>query len=114
MMKSLTSARLLAGVTLSSLTEGRPYLRDRLPVVDEVDRGHPERLGRLAVDLRVVDEDALLGRDPVKARDRQLVDLVVRLAHADEGRVDDGLEDLVDGELRPPERLPLPDVVRQH
>ena len=51
---------------------------------------------------------------PSSRVERQLVDLAVGLAHADERRVDDRLEDLVDRQLRAPHRLPLADVVGQH
>ena len=76
---------------------------------------HPELLGCLAVHVRVVDERAVGGRDAVaQPLQRELVDPALRLAHPDERRVDHDLEDLVDvGELRPPVRLPLADVVRE-
>ena len=48
-----------------------------------------------------------------EALQRQRVDRRIGLAQADETRVDDRLEELVDRPLRAPARLPLLDVVRQ-
>ena len=55
---------------------------------------------------------ARLGGQP-EPLERQLVDRRVGLAHPDEGRVDDDLEELVDRQHRAPARLPLADVVGQ-
>ena len=75
---------------------------------------HPQLAGGLDVRLDVVDEQALAGRRAAEALERELVDLGLRLAHADEGRVDDQLEDLVHRQHRAPQRLPLAHVVGQH
>ena len=72
---------------------------------------HPELAGRVAVDLEVVDEQAVAALGQPEPLERQLVDLGIGLAHPDERRVDDQLEDLVDREHRAPQRLPLAHVV---
>ena len=113
------SARGRRAITLR--LERRLDLRDRLVVVAEVDDVDAELARGGAVHLDVVDEQAL-GELEVAERvrivvtealERKRVDLGLGLPHADEGRVDDQLEDLVDRQHRAPEGLPLAHVVGQ-
>ena len=87
-------------------------LRDRLLVVPEVDGAHAKPLSGVHVHLDVVDEKAV-GRPDAVAQplDRELVDLGLRLSHADEPGIDDHLEDLINRDHRAPVRLPLAHVV---
>src|SRR5580700_7601125 len=90
----------------SGLTQRRLDLLDRLLGRSEPDRGDAEPARAVAVELDVVDEDRLLGGG-AEALERDLVDLWLGLAAPDERRVDDHVEDLVDGGHRAPVRLPL-------
>ena len=96
------SARSRSRASASSYTSGTGsaattelQLRDHLGGVVELDGVHAQRGGRVAVDLDVVDEHAL-GRLHAEALAASAVDRRVGLAHPDERRVDDELEDLVD------------------
>ena len=90
----------------------REHLLHRLLRIAIVHGPEPDRACRLDVRLEVVDEEALPGRQAEPGA-REAVDRGVGLAQTDEGRVDDELEELVDGEDRAPARLPLAHVVRQ-
>src|ERR1044072_7780850 len=94
---STSCSRLRAGSARRPMVpDCRAQLRQRLLGVLEADRRHPEGARALAVDVEVVEEDAFLRTQPLaEALERQLVDLRLGLAHADEGGVDDQLEDLV-------------------
>src|SRR5947209_3088890 len=83
----------------------------RLRGVAEPDRPHPKVSGRVAVQLDVVDQERR-PRVHLQALQRELIDLRLRLAEADERGVDHDLEDLIDGELGAPQLLPFADVVR--
>src|SRR5207342_2662704 len=74
----------------------RANLGDRLLVVLEVHGVQAGSAGAFAVDEDVVDEEAS-ARGFADALKGQLVDPRFGLATADEARVDDRLEDLVDG-----------------
>jgi len=95
---------------MNSRSSERPATGETVAEVDGLDS---ELGGGDAVGLGVVDEQALGGGDAGEPLQGQLVDPRVGLAHPDEGRVDDRLEDLVDRQLRAPDRLPFADVVGQ-